>query len=198
MIIACVLKSGGDFRPEHVLKLRRMVAKHAPAHLYDFVCLTDSEVDCQAVPLTEGWPGWWSKMELFKLPGPLLYLDLDTIIVGDLVPILEAVPKIKFGILRDFYRGASNRNAMGSGVMCWSGDQRRIYWGFHYRRPEPGGDQIYLEKVIREPTFLQDQFPGAFVSFKADKVQANGTAPEVVAVCFHGRPRPWEQDRIPY
>nr|WP_145924153.1 hypothetical protein [Halomonas elongata] len=42
-------------------------------------------------PLAHGWPGWWSKLELFRPHGgDLLYLDLDTVVRGDLQPLIDA------------------------------------------------------------------------------------------------------------
>ena len=53
-MIACVLKSGGDFLPAE-----------------EFICLTDLDLDCQTLALDHDWPGWWSKIELFRLPSAL-------------------------------------------------------------------------------------------------------------------------------
>ena len=87
--VACVLKSGGDFTPEHVYALKNALNEHLPEHR--FYCFTD--VDCMPVwmiPLIHDLPGWWSKMELCRpdeIPGTVLYIDLDTVILGDLSPL---------------------------------------------------------------------------------------------------------------
>lgn len=86
--IACVLKSGGIYTPEWVYALKRGIARHASD--YRFVCLTDAAglPPVWSVSLAYHWPGWWSKLELFR-PGVfedgerVLYLDLDTLVVGD-------------------------------------------------------------------------------------------------------------------
>jgi hypothetical protein len=78
-MIACVLKSGGDYEPKHVYALQAQCAKFLPGE--DFVCLTDMDLDCATIPLVNDWLGWWSKVELFRLPSAL-YMDLDTILVG--------------------------------------------------------------------------------------------------------------------
>lgn len=81
--VLTVLRTGGEYTDQHVLAIKRQLAKYAPdAHL---VCLTDVDVagvDC--VPLHNRWPGWWSKIELFRpdLCGNYLYTDLDNVILG--------------------------------------------------------------------------------------------------------------------
>jgi hypothetical protein len=69
--------------------MQRQVAEHAPG--VDFICLSDIPVpgvDC--IPLEYDWPGWWSKLEVFRpdLHGDLLFTDLDNVILGDLTNIL--------------------------------------------------------------------------------------------------------------
>lgn len=142
-------------------------------------------------------------MELFRVfSGPTLYFDLDTIIRADASVVVDAARNSRFVILRDFYRGINDRSAMGSGMMWWSGDMRWVLdkWlaeGCAGHR----GDQDFLEKCFKEGgqkfEFWQDIAPEMVCSFKADIRDAKhpSTAP---VVCFHGRPRPWEQDVIPY
>ena len=58
--------------------------------------------------------GWWNKLYLFKpgvLEGRVLYIDLDTVIVGDLDPLAQYDGR--FAILRDLFRPQH----YGSGVM---------------------------------------------------------------------------------
>ena len=68
--IACVLRSGGDYGPEWVEKLACSAGNVMGYRLgLRFVCLTDMEVPhVECIPLAYGWPGWFSKLELFR-PG---------------------------------------------------------------------------------------------------------------------------------
>ena len=66
--IATVLKCGGEYVERHVHALRDQCKKHIP--WADFVCLSDGHLECKTIPLVDDFPGWWSKMELFKLDGP--------------------------------------------------------------------------------------------------------------------------------
>jgi hypothetical protein len=81
--VLTVLRSGGEYGPEHVQAIQRQVKKWAPdAH---FACLADVPVPgVDVIPLKHDWSNWWVKMELFRpdVPGDFLYTDLDNIILG--------------------------------------------------------------------------------------------------------------------
>lgn len=136
--------------------------------------------------------GWWQKLLLFK-PGMfpdgerVLYLDLDTTIVGRLDDI--AGYDGRFAILRDFYRPTG----YGSGVMAWrAGFGAHIWetWNAAGRPMPPGGDQQWIEQCVPDADRLQPLFPGQIVSYKADC--ARGVPAGARLVCFHGRPKPHE------
>src|SRR6185369_16858814 len=101
LTVACVLKSGGIYDATWVSRLRDGVARHLPVD-HRFVCLSDIEVPCERIPLEHDWPGWWSKIELLKLPS-VLFFDLDTAIVGSLDDIARHALRTDFTMLRDFY-----------------------------------------------------------------------------------------------
>jgi hypothetical protein len=150
--VACVfVKANVNYSIEYVTNLRAMVAKHL-RRPYEFVCLTD-----RAWMMPEGIrgvhiqhdkriPGWWAKANLFDpkqdLGDRVLYLDLDTLIVASLEPIVDYPstfalvphagafqPKTKHKIVRRF----------NSSVMVWDvgvppvfQDVSRladVYWG---------------------------------------------------------------------
>ncbi|MDZ7711703.1 MAG: hypothetical protein U5L06_00620 [Rhodovibrio sp.] len=193
--VACVLRSGGDYGPEYVKRLRAGVGRHLPGAVW--VCLSDVP-EAATHPLQHGWPGWWSKMELFTpglLTGPTLYLDLDTVVVGDLADIAAAVPRDGFAMLQDFTRP----DGYGSGVMGWFGDWSRLYSAFaadpagHQARYATGarwGDQAFIRDHIGcRPATWQDAVPRQIVSYKV-----HGRTADARLVCFHGRPRPAEVD----
>lgn len=136
--------------------------------------------------------GWWHKLRLFK-PGMfpdgarVLYLDLDTTIVGDLSAI--ASYDGTFALLRDFYRPAG----YGSGVMTWRAPFGAHIWERWNDAGRPimaGGDQEWIEGSAPGADRLQDLFPGQLVSFKADCLA--GVPEGARLVCFHGRPKPHE------
>ncbi len=209
MVIACVLKTGGLYRPDHVQALRAACTLWAPGEL--FVCLTDTLVPgviCH--PLRDGRPGWWAKLELFRRnvfdPGTrILYLDLDTVVVGPLLGIL-ARPE-RFLALEDFYRHPPTfARGLGSGVLAWTaGDPLLAEWytrfeeeaDVYMRACGSGGDQRYLETCLTlggtwaTVTFWPDVVPGQIVSYKVH-CPGGQYPPGARLVCFHGRPKPWD------
>lgn len=201
MIVTTVLKSGGEYNENHVLNIRKMVEKYVPHDA--FICLTDMKPDCTIIPLRHGWKGWWSKLELFRLRGPVLYFDLDTIIVKSMAQTIRKASGKSFVILRDFYRGERDKKAMQSSVMYWEGDMSAVYTGFFckYAAHVPDivefhGDQNYLEKAVMNAEYWQD-FTGGIVSYKCD-VLMRGLKNGDECIVFHGKPRPWHQQIVPY
>lgn len=97
LTVATVLWKG-EFRnrtynEEWVRKTQRMCKRLLPEH--KFVCLSNVEIDgVYTLPLIDNLPGWWSKVELFRpnndLKGFILYLDLDTLIVGNMKNLIES------------------------------------------------------------------------------------------------------------
>lgn len=192
--ILTVLRSGGEYRPEHVLRLRDQCARHAPDT--PFVCLSDIDVPGVRVrQLAHGWPGWWSKIEAFGVPGPVLYMDLDTTVRGDLSPLLAAACLHPFIALRDFN---PDQREMGSGLMAWSGDMRRILAAFladpdghmaRCRTSRHWGDQGFVEPLTPGRAYWQEVIPGMVASWKMQC--RDGVPSDARIVCFHGQPRPW-------
>ncbi|MCO5213695.1 MAG: hypothetical protein M9936_28685 [Caldilinea sp.] len=174
-----MLRSGGDYGPEHV----RWLAKQVP----DLVCLSDVWVDnVETVRMRYGFPGWWSKLELFSdvFNDDLMYFDLDTVVLD--------VPKAdRTTVLRDFYYPET----MGSGLMYIAQkDKARVWDAFmerpslHMRRCCIGGDQQFLQDHIGGAQKWQDV--ARVYSYKAHC--QDGLPTDAQVVCFHGRPRPWQ------
>jgi tetratricopeptide (TPR) repeat protein len=105
LTVACV-KHGTKYGPDYVNRLYSMVRRHLPGN-WRFVCYTDDPrglrpevgvIDISGIQIR----GWWTKLALFDpaLPVPdptIFYLDLDTVVVGDL-GFLEGL-KVGFHIL---------------------------------------------------------------------------------------------------
>lgn len=194
LTVATVLRSGGVYDATWVTRLKVGVSAHLPI-AHRFVCFSDVDVPCSRVPLEHGWPGWWSKIEVFRFPGPVLFFDLDTLIVGDLTDIANAAMESPFVMLRDFYRP----NGMGSGVMGWSGldvSTACLYDSFcrdpegWQRRVGGRGDQGFIEDIGFLPgiRLWQDIVPDQIVSYKAHRCYA-GIPRDARVVCLHGRPK---------
>lgn len=193
MEFACVLKSGGQYGVEHVARLRQ----HLPSGR-ELVCLTDmpkaDAIDgVRVVPLVNGWPGWWSKIELFRpdvFSGPVLYLDLDVVVHADPTPLLRH----DFTMCVDFIK-PELRN---SSVMSWGVDMPHVYQTFkgdpkglqrRFKSWPSIGDQAFIQSVTDPATFPA----GDVVSWRLDC--ADGIPDGAKVVAFHGKPKPWEVGR---
>lgn len=146
-------------------------------------------VEC--IRLRHDWPGWWSKLEVFTLPGPVLFMDLDTIIVG---PLDDLLTGHRFTMLEDFY----SPGRIASGVMAWgpASGLSEIYAAF-YRQQDRAmtvfrGDQDFIAAHLPyQPETWQAKHPGRVVSFKAHCRPAGRIPAGASIVAFHGPPRPW-------
>jgi hypothetical protein len=199
--VVTVLRTGKGFKPAHVQALHRQVRKWLPAA--ETVCLTDEKSIAgeETLPLQYDWPGWWAKMELFRpdIEGDLLFMDLDTIVVGALDEI-AAVQKLT--VLRDFYRP----HAIQSSIMFITEKDRAEIWENWMRSPDSAiahqrhGDQGFLERFWHEKAARwQDVLPGKIVSYKADVRKAGEVVPKDASViAFHGKPRPWDLSKEHY
>ncbi len=210
-VIACVLRSGGAYRPEHVQRLASQARTFAPGEA--IVCLSDVPVPgVSTVPLSGRWPGWWSKLELFAsgmfpAGARILYLDLDSTIIGPLDDMLRR--REAFVMLADFYRRPpiQAKRGLGSGLMLWTaGEQDRLYTEFAadaggiMARWRAGGDQRFLETMLgttavggldfKGLSFWEDILPGQAVSYKCNCRPFVPAGARVI--CYHGQPKPWD------
>lgn len=219
-VVACVLKSGGDFDAEYVERLRDGVKKYLGIR---FVCLSDVDVPCERIPLTQNLPGWWSKMELFRpdIEGDIFYLDLDTVIVGDLRPVvaLEGVRMLNGDLSAVMTLPQACRSVVWQ---KWIEDPKKHMDAFGYDKDRRDiakratlnydlsniGDQAFIRRILKaEPypygSFLtwldvkpkEQTFRGPTVLTKAPQVRLPSN---LAAVIFCARPRPrdvnWMQD----
>lgn len=190
--IACVLKSGGDYTVGYVDALWKAVVKNS-AYPINLVCLSNIKGEHQDIALKDNLPGWWSKIELFKLKGPVVYLDLDTVIVGSIDPLIELAclcGEDEFFMLR----ALNPKRKRASGVMIWNGDWSWIHSEFKDKYIERiRWDQKYIElKLARreiKAKSIQDYITGIY----SYKLHCKPKPPEDARIIlFHGRPRPHE------
>jgi hypothetical protein len=211
LTVTCVLRSGGDFVPDDVARLARGVERNLTLpHL--FTCLTDDPVGVSSIIsnfaiLNHDWPGWWAKMEVYRLLGPVLYFDLDTVIVGN-IDALGMKAKNAGGdllMLHDFYRPDHGE----SGILGWAGEMRYLYRSFceavsgakfDSRRhgipmkPSNGqtyagdGDWTWRHAKARIGFTVEDGVYSYKYHIRSKKLCQ--PPDDAVVVCFHGHPRP--------
>ena len=199
LAVLCVLRSGGEYTAEYVRKLRDAVKRNLTLP-HRFVCLSDVPVPCERIPLEHKWPGWWSKIEIFRpgvITGPTLYLDLDTCITGSLDPVVKIPHEFAMLSIRD--RGQKTGD---SGVMWIGKPQPHVYERFS-ARPEHWmalyktsqgdtkafGDQGYISDQFSYIPKLNHWRPDFFKSYRLDGCQY-GVPSGCSVVCFGGAHRP--------
>lgn len=175
--IACV-RTGQKYGPEYVDRLRAMVDRHLPVP-HRFVCLTDQKDLPQGVEHVDvrdhGLHGWWAKMLLLDPAtradwGRTIYLDLDTVIVGDLTPLAEWCGD--FAICANFTRESNIKTwpcRYGSCVMSIAPTfGRTVYEAFEadregwIRKAGNKGDQWVIERLFPKASLLQMAMPAGF------------------------------------
>lgn len=181
--VFCVLKSGGIYTADHVRCLSRQIRNE------QLWCLSDVVIpDVPTIPLKHGWPGWWSKLELFSLNEDLLYIDLDSVVLGDIQQLVRA----ETTACRDFLQPKH----INSSVMFIKSEDSGVYEQFcrspekyirEYRSwPAKWGDQGFIESCLPNVERFEK---GLVRSYRKDCISS---VPEgTVVVSFHGKPKPW-------
>lgn len=83
------LRTGNKFDDRYVVRLHNMVERNLTLP-HRFTCFTDKPVSGVTCVRPKGaLPGWWGKLMFFQPdlplgPGPMLYFDLDMVIVGNI------------------------------------------------------------------------------------------------------------------
>lgn len=153
--------------------------------------LTNANIDFPRTrPLLEPdrYPGWLSKLEYFRPENsdlcPLLHVDLDTFVFGDLKPILDLDPS-KLWMIRQFYQNPGQGetglfiapDAELSDTIWDTVSRRRMDWR--------QGDGPFLRRYPH--SFIPDEVDG----IKSYKVHnCYDAKPAARVLCFHGQPRP--------
>lgn len=132
LTVVMVLRGGGEFGREHVARLCEQVRRWLDMP-HRIVILTDTQPAQDAIDdvagedyarLVHQWPGWWSMLEMYRVPGPAIYLDLDTTVRGPLDPLAERAQKLERNeaiLLRplSLNRPATSHTPMGTGLVAW-------------------------------------------------------------------------------
>jgi hypothetical protein len=156
------------FTSDYVARLASMVKRNMNRP-YRFVCLCDKpfliarnrNIERILIPKPEkGLFGWWSKLHLFRSdifePGQrILYLDLDTLVMQDLAPILDYPSPFALVPHCGQFRtrgGLKVLDRFNSSVMVWDAGVNYRLWDEW--RPEIAkllwGDQDWISEQMPE------------------------------------------------
>ncbi len=188
---------GDKYGADDVYRLAAMVQRNLRAP-YWFRCLSDREIPGIDCLIPEAlWPGWWSKLLLFRhaTEGAHLYFDLDVVITGDITGLVSASLSLPKNWAQSGYGGCQ------SSVMAWSGDYSRIADAFDpaqlsapagnhgfYGPQQLWGDQEFITALMGAPGECHVEPMHGIVSYKYHCRQ--GLPAGVAVVCFHGLPKP--------
>jgi hypothetical protein len=160
--VVCVLRQGGKvgYDASWVRKLQDAVARNLTMP-YKFICLSDCEVPCDRIPLESIGDGFWAKMQLFKpglFTGPILYIDLDTVICQNIDELVTKVQNEKFVMWYDEAKAICS-----SAMMWWDGDYSYLWklylskdidhWKELYSTPQLYGDQALISEHVDHKLF---------------------------------------------
>ena len=202
LTVVSVYRPGNGFSDDYITRLRDGVAKFCQAP-HRFVCLTNEYLkDIECIKMAaRGRSGYWNKLEVFRkglFNGPVVYLDLDTVIISDVTDILTYPHEFTTGLNFKVKHGRS----LASWFMAFDGrdDYQYLFDGYGPDTPTEyeqdwarWGDQGYTQDHLqREWTSLKDIFPDRYASYKWEIRRPWKIPTGVSFVVFHGKPRPHE------
>lgn len=218
---ACVIH-GDVYSFDYVDKLYNMLSRHftQPVNLHVY---TEAQRPVPAPYIRHNliqWPqivgpkkSWWYKLQLFdrtQWAGPLIYFDLDVVIVNKL-DWLADVDLTYFWTIHDFKR-LYKKDFLGinSSVMSWNNQKFGYIWdnisniNIHTITSRFRGDQDYLQTVIDKSRLKY--FPlDKIVSWRWQALRGSNPAqtrirpnvnagteitPDNSVLVFHGQPKP--------
>jgi hypothetical protein len=208
----CV-RMGARYPVEYVTKLRNMVERYSPLPVTYFYCVTDQPEQVPGVTniaASPGLPRWWQKMVLFEHDWRrglrVVYLDLDSVVVNDLTPLLNV--GAGFATCANFTRARQHDAGVkitwpcryGSCVVvlndCYSNATFRRFVAMRedpswMTRYEPYGDQMVMEVLDPDAALLQQLMPpGFFLHYKALSFFQDAPPPEASIIVFGGQTKP--------
>jgi hypothetical protein len=133
--------------------------------------------------------GWWAKMELCRpdIKGTIHYLDLDTIITGNIDFFLRETESL-------LYQDWLWKDQKESAVFCLNETERQEVWDFWSRDPRShmfnffGDGRIYNFCIGKKVKSLQEKHPNKFFTWKdTDK---KSLTPGCKILSFSGNPKP--------
>jgi hypothetical protein len=172
LIVACV-RTGTRYDFGYVTQLRNVVAQHLKRPC-TVVCLTDQPERCTGVAFVDitaiGLQGPWGKMALFEPMwrdrSKVIFLELDTVIVGDIAPLADVPGEFAIG------------EGFDTGVMVIGGGMGNFVWNGFERRREllmmtHSGPSACIAELYPSAPFLQRLLPKPFFQTRLRLMRAH-------------------------
>lgn len=219
---ACVIH-GDTYSWDYVEKLYSMLSRNlsSPVRFHVFTESSRPVPSHMIKHVLEEWGiggprrGWWYKIQLFNscyYSGPLLYFDLDTVIV-DNIDWIANLPTAYFWGVQDFkYLWRQNHRSLNSSIMRWNTREYDYVWqkfksaDINQMTRRYRGDQDFIYDTINhtdlryiDPTKIHSWrwqcFGGGYdFAKKTQKTSTNAGILDsnVSVLIFHGKPKPHE------
>ena len=196
----CCLRPGAGFGSDHVNALARQVRKKTSLRS---VCVTDEDVISEVIAdfdetlpfitTKQQLPFWWCILEAFRLPGPCVFVGVDTVVMGDLEPLANAARNLRpdqFIMMRPPVEAIA-RKRWASGVMAWKADFRWILDAV-LENPEMMCDHSLRHTRTNQGTmyFEQDHTTRMLKQRKIEIIAAQDVCDGIQTYKLNGRPRP--------
>lgn len=218
---ACVIH-GNVYTWDYVQRLYNMIQRNLsrPFQLHVYTEPERSVPDPFVKHSLEIWPGfegpkkaWWYKIQVFNPAhhsGPLLYFDLDTVIVDNIDWITNLSSRYFWAIKEFKYLWRPTINTVNSSVMWWDTKNFSYVWqdfvqkNMVYLARQYRGDQDYISAKIPQKqrrffdveriwSWRWQALDGGY-NFKRRTSNAPGTGTKIDSQCsvliFHGQPKP--------
>ena len=202
MINVITVKWGTLYGAEYVNRMYNMIKRNLSLP-FQFYCLTDDSRDLLPEIRTKPLPylpltGWWYKPYAFKQnlfsEGDInFYIDLDSVITGNIDRFMTYEPHQFVGLRDLIYNKHPERKGFGSGIMRWPNNRYQFIWTRLERAPDLHtryvGDQDYIYHYhANSIQFFPEEWT---TSYKWEYQEGKHKADSSILV-FHGHPRPHE------
>lgn len=202
---------GTRYRPEHVIRLQKLVAEHLPTpHRFVVASDTPNLPVPHVVPLPIGLASLgnaYPKLQVFRPDAAelfggsrILLLDLDIDIKASLEPLVSRQESIV--LCPEFIKSPCATHYNSSVLLMTAGAFPEVWRTFHpidspflvTRSRKIGSDQVWLSMKLGpdRPTFGRE---AGIRSYRLDYLP-NGPREDDRVIVFHGSPKPWELDRL--
>ncbi len=210
--VVMVLRSGGDFSFKDVSLLVYHIHgewegkdKSHVILLWDKASQEYELGNIHIIPLNNSYEKWWSRMMLYSPEmeqyRPFMYIDLDTLLVTSLEYFFDLItPELEgqFITLEDLYQPGKLATGF-TWVPAKSKDISRIweYWNQLDQKVIEGRMDYMLRRAILSPIFWQS-LTNRIIDAKPRTGVLKTLPAEAGIVCFHGHPRIYEAENIPW
>lgn len=202
MINVITLKWGTLYSSDYVNKMYEMIKRHLTLP-FTFYCFTEDDTgldkNIKIKPLPESsLHGWWYKPYMFKQNlfsdnHINFYIDLDSVITGNIDQFMLYQPNQFMGLRELIYLKHPDRIGFGSGIMRWVNNRFQYIWTRLELTQELAkkypGDQDYIYHYhAQNIKFYPTEWT---TSYKWEHTEGV-IKPESKIIVFHGSPRPHE------